>query len=48
MAVNLITGANGFSGRHLIGLLEDDNDSNIVYGISRRILQFFGHIPTRK
>jgi GDP-4-dehydro-6-deoxy-D-mannose reductase len=37
MAVYLITGANGFCGRHLAVLLEDDNESNIVYGISRRI-----------
>lgn len=35
MTVNLITGANGFLGRHLVNLLE--TDSNAVYGVSRRI-----------
>ena len=35
MTVYLITGANGFCGRHLADVLEDVN--SIVYGISRRI-----------
>ncbi|NPE30016.1 GDP-mannose 4,6-dehydratase [Methanococcoides sp. SA1] len=35
MAIFLVTGANGFCGRHLINLLEGKDD--IVYGISRRI-----------
>lgn len=37
MTINLITGANGFLGRHLAKMLETDN--NPVYGISRRIPQ---------
>ncbi len=35
MTVYLVTGANGFAGRHLANLLEDGN--NTVYGISRTI-----------
>jgi GDP-4-dehydro-6-deoxy-D-mannose reductase len=35
MAIYLITGANGFCGRHLSNLLRDKE--NIVYGISRKI-----------
>jgi GDP-4-dehydro-6-deoxy-D-mannose reductase len=37
MAIYLITGANGFCGRHLAKMLETEN--NTVYGISRRIPQ---------
>jgi len=36
MAVYLITGANGFCGRHLANMLVADKD-DVVYGISRRI-----------